>query len=360
MKSFKVISVAVVLLFCVWACKKDQGQQKNVASGKGVPQLPEQPYKYDFNHSDTRVTLGRVLFYDKALSFNNSISCGSCHKQQLGFADNVQFHNGVYGNVLTRNTLSISGNSTKLFWDGRSTSLSDLVLRPLSSHNEMLQDLSSLPSKLSLIEYYDKLFLDAYGDSQVTLARIQTALADFCEVLLPNNSRFDIERSKTSLLATHFAGFSEEENKGFALFVGKAKCRICHLTADLGLYSPPSENIGLEMDYKDNGIGALTNDASLNGLFKTPNLKNIALTAPYMHDGRFKTLEDVIEHYNNNIVNHPNLSRMLSQLGETNSKEDAVPARLNLTVDEKKALVAFMKTFTDEAFIRDPKFSNPF
>ncbi len=374
MKSLKIIGFAIVCFVFVWGCKKTQEPDQVIAVGTNTPKLPNPTYQYDSTQSNQqfqfneRATLGRVLFYDKALSFNNSISCGSCHIQQLGFADNVQFHKGVYGNELKRNTLSISGNSTKLFWDGRSTSMRDLVLRPLSNHDEMLQNLTALPSKLALIEYYKKLFFDAYGDPKVTLAGIQDALAVFCEVLLPNNSKFDIELKKANgNVWQNLSGFTEQENKGLTLFFGKATCANCHIVgvnfSDFGVgggYSPPSENIGLDMEYKDNGIGALKNDATLNGLFKVPNLKNIALTAPYMHDGRFKTLEDVIEHYNNNVVNHPNLSTLLSQLGETDSEEDAVPIRLNLTEDEKKALVAFLKTFTDESFIRDPKFSNPF
>lgn len=366
MKSIKIIGIPIVCFLFVWGCKKTQEPTPIVAVGTGVPKLPMQPYSYispNTSNVNERITLGRVLFYDKALSFNNSISCGSCHKQQLGFADNVQFNKGVYGNELKRNTLSISGNSTKLFWDGKSTSLKDLVLRPLSNHDEMLQNIASLPTKLDLFEYYKKLFFDAYGDSKVTLAGIQDGLAVFCEVLLPNNSKFDLELKKQGgSVWQNFSDFTEQENRGLALFFGKATCANCHLqNVDfLTNYSPPSENIGLDMEYTDNGIGALKNDPTFNGLFKVPNLKNIALTAPYMHDGRFKTLEDVVEHYNNNIVNHPNLSTLLSQLGETDSEEDAVPIRLNLTEDEKKALVAFLKTFTDESFIRDPKFSNPF
>jgi len=338
-----------------------------VSVGNNSPKLPAKPYLYDtsnFNKTNERVTLGRVLFYDKTLSFNNSISCGSCHKQALGFADNVRFHKGVYGNDLKRNTLSISGNSNQLFWDGRSTSLTDLVLRPLANHDEMLQDLTTLPEKLKLISYYKKYFFDAYGDSTITLKGVQESLALFCEKLAPVSSKFDKEFLKArGNIDKGFIGFTPEENKGLALFFGKATCSNCHLSQTLNdiklsdFYVPSVENIGLEMEYRDNGMGDLKHNTALNGIFKAPNLKNIALTAPYMHDGRFQTLEEVINHYNNNIVKHPNLSnRLLMNTTNTITR----PIRLNLNEQEVKALVAFLKTLTDEQLTHDNKFSDPF
>lgn len=391
---YKILFI-ITLSISIYACTKKQEEASTIpAAAMSGPALPDEPYNYlanaqfiggaqDLDFSNNSVTLGRVLFYDKALSFNNSISCGSCHFQDKGFADNVRFHKGVYGNVLKRNTLSITGNNFIMFWDGRSSGMQDLVLRPVSNHDEMLQDPNALVSKIKQIGYYKDLFNKAYGSEEVTLEGIENALAAFCVCIVPFQTKFDQGLANLNGQfgfmfvdsTSRLFNFSNLENKGMSLFYGKARCASCHHPEVItGYYGgTPYANIGLDMVYNDNGLGALANDASHNGKFKIPNIRNVALTAPYMHDGRFNTLEEVVEHYNSKIQANRNLSPRLYQnqlsdldlflIEEQNQAPATVnitPVRMGLNTEEKAALVAFLKTLTDEQMKKDIKFSNPF
>lgn len=396
---FRIIFV-IVLSISVYACTKKSDETSPVTVVNTGPLLPEQPYDYlsdqnlqnngfpfNIRLSNNIITLGRVLFYDKTLSFNNNISCGSCHFQDKGFADNVRFHKGVYGNTLKRNTIAISGNGGAMFWDGRSNNMRDLVLKPIANHDEMLQDPQALVNKVKQIPYYKNLFSKAYNEDVIDLEKIENALTAFCVALLPNNTKFNAGLQTiindpfqfTNLDSTsRFGSFSAIENKGMALFFGKARCGTCHHPQEGGnTYGNGSissfANIGLDLNYSDNGVGILSNNSLLYGVFKIPNLKNVALTAPYMHDGRFNTLEEVVEHYNSGIKANTNLSPKLfkKQLSQSElemlefqppvvTNTAVVPAKLGLTQDEKLALVAFLKTLTDEKLARDIKFSNPF
>jgi cytochrome c peroxidase len=383
-----------------FACNKNKDENIALQSNQVGPILPEQPFNYlensqlnsnffSFNLQLTNntITLGRVLFYDKALSFNNTISCGSCHFQDKGFADNVRFHKGVFGNSLQRNTMSITGNGSFMFWDGRSDNMKDLVLKPISNHSEMVQDLNAVVNKIKQIAYYKPLFEKAYNSDEINLEKIENALTAFCVSILPSNSKFDEGLKMQNLngfsfsfvdSTTQLLTLNAIENKGLKLFFGKARCATCHHPDQggptYGSFSSSSfANIGLDMVYKDNGLGAISKLNIQNGVFKIPNLKNVALTAPFMHDGRFNTLEEVVEHYNSGIKANPNLSFKLFKnfVEEPNfgfvEDEHTIPStgiiepvKLGLTIEEKAALVAFLKTFTDEKLARDIKFANPF
>lgn len=382
---------AVVLSLIVISCQKELSQQP-ATNGSFSPALPEEPFEYGLNSltgpnlSNEKITLGRVLFYDKALSFNNSISCGSCHFQSKGFADNTRFHKGVFGNVLTRNTLSITGSSNNLFWDGRVNSMKDLVLRPIANHDEMVQDPNMLVTKISQLPYYNQLFVDAYGNSAITLSNIEDALAAFCIALDPKNSKFQQSLLRYTNGATFISNpgaielpeFSPTEKLGMNLFYNKARCGSCHKPEQNNNgYQTSFANIGLDITYADPGAGSTSGSANMNGFFKIPNLKNVALTAPYMHDGRFSSLEQVIDHYNHGVKPNPNLSIELSDLSmtqidslqnspafsssiHTNGGLLINPVKLGLSPEEKAALKAFLMTLTDDVISRDVKFSNPF
>jgi cytochrome c peroxidase len=357
-KPMKKTGIIVLLLVAIIACRKEKELDKSFLSSNKLG-LKELEYDYsdkDFgatnigpNNINQKVILGRVLFYDKQLSFNNNISCGTCHKQDFGFADNVKIHKGIWGTDLQRNTLSISGEANLLFWDGRSQSLSDLVLRPIANHQEMLQDLSVLPEKLKKMTYYKQMFKNAFGDSTITIERIGNALSFFCRAIQANNSKINkmvIAGNNTSML-------SNEEKAGYDIFNGKGRCVTCHSFGSISSYNSAFHNIGLDIIYKDGGLSNISNREEDKGVFKTPNLTNIELTAPYMHDGRYNTLEEVVEFYNSQIQAHPNLSSLLKD-------EDNHPLRLQLTDSEKNALVKFLKTFTDPVLKTDPRFSDPF
>ncbi len=301
-------------------------------------------------------TLGRVLFYDKKMSLNNTIACGSCHLQSKAFSDALPFSFGFKGVSTTRNSMAIANPmlTSNLFWDSRSKSLQDMVLKPVQNHIEMgMEDLSFLTKKLRETKYYPALFKKAFGDENVSTDRVNTALMQFMTSMVTHNSKFD-EGQKTK-----FDNFTPLEKMGKDLFFSnRLSCNKCHDGTNFSLadaqtfnneYSSRevqgTANIGLDMVYKDQGRG--------EGKFKIPTLRNVELTAPYMHDGRFKTLEDVVEHYNNGIKAHPNLDRNMKDA-------NGAPRRLNLTSVEKTALVSFLKTLTDDKYTNDTKYSDPF
>lgn len=312
----------------------------------GVPNTQGQTVT---NHG---ATLGRVLFYDPQLSINNSVACASCHHQSMGFADNNAGSTGFGGKKTPRNSMSITnvGFNNNLFWDSRVQGVKNLVMQPIQNHIEMgMESPSVLQEKLASIEYYPALFEKAFGDSYISTDRIADAMTQFMCSMVSCNSKFDEAQE------ADFSTFSPLERMGKDLFMGKAKCGQCHSGANFsapdgffGGYGGPTikgtANIGLDVNYADNGMG--------EGKFKIPTLRNIALTAPYMHDGRFNTLEQVVEHYNKGIKNHNKLDEKL--------REDGLPQNLDLSSVEKQALVAFLHTLTDKYVTQDPKFSNPF
>ena len=317
------------------------------------------PNGTDFNTTQINnniVTLGRVLFYDTKLSINNTIACGSCHLQSKAFSDVSAGSSGFQGIITTRNSMAISNPmlTKNLFWDSRTKSLQDMVLKPVQNHIEMgMENLEFLSSKLSKTVYYPSLFKNAFDTEGVTTERINRALMQFLASMVTHNSKFD-QGAKTN-----FSNYTELEKLGKDLFLSeRLSCGKCHTGVNFSLAdensfdnpynsdgSEGTANIGLNLVYKDNGRG--------NGKFKIPSLRNIELTTPYMHDGRFKTLEEVVEHYDNGIQAHPNL--------DTNLKDsNGQPRKLNLTNLEKTALTEFLKTLTDNTYTTDPKYSNPF
>lgn len=301
-------------------------------------------------------TLGRVLFYDPQLSLNNTVSCASCHHQANGFADNKAQSVGFGGRVTPRNSMAIVNPmlNANLFWDSRSSSVKDLVSQPIQNHIEMgMEDLDALAQKLQKISYYPALIQKAYGHSEMNSFLIVDALSQFVCSISSSDSKFDHS------VANNFSDYTALEKMGKDLFFStKTKCSQCHSGANFAApdfpgsgdaYSSPTikgtANIGLDMVFADQGKG--------DGKFRIPSLRNVALTAPYMHDGRFNTLMDVVEHYNSGVKAHNQLDFKLRN-------SDGTPQRLQLNELEKRALVAFMNTLTDDVLIHDPKFSNPF
>ena len=352
--------LSLLVLFLFSSCQKDIDTLPLPATAQ--LKLPATPYNYadpDMRESlkplftsalsgvtDDGATLGRVLFYDTKLSFNNKVSCGSCHHQEKAFCDPVQFSTGINGQKTTRNTPPIMnvGLSNKFFWDQRADNLEDMVLMPVRNHIEMgLERMDYLEAKLGVVDYYRPLFENAFGSPEVTEERIADALAQFLRSMVSVHAKSD----------DHFDELGEQEREGFEIFWGEGRCANCHNGVNFsgGWSHTDQANIGLEMEYTDKGMGEFAVD--MEGVFKVPSLRNVALTAPYMHDGRFKTLEEVVEHYSSGIQNHPNLD---FRLRDWNSET----LQLNLSEEEKAALVAFLHTLTDEEFITAKRFSNPF
>ena len=303
--------------------------------------------------TDNGATLGRALFYDTRLSVNNTIACGSCHEQKRAFSDPKKVSKGFEGQLGDRNAMSLVNlryhPRSRFFWDERARSLEEQVLMPIQSKVELGQDLNRLVAILSRDGRYPELFRKAFGDSAISRERIARALAQFVRSMVSYQSKYDECLAKASSVRSDFEGFTAQENRGKTLFL--RRCANCHMprgqAAHFIMIRP--QNNGLDADPKNNdgGVGDLTLNGAQVGLFKSPSLRNVEFTAPYMHDGRFATLEAVIDHYSTGVKRHPNLSGRLRR-------------RLNFTTEQKAALVAFLKTLSDKKFITDPKFSDPF
>ena len=309
--------------------------------------------------TDGGSTLGRVLFYDKRLSTNQTVACASCHVQANGFSDPRRFSVGFNGGLTGRNSMGLSNarwyQRKKFFWDERAATLEDQTLMPIQNSVEMGMTLSALTNRLAAEPFYTNLFTQTFGTPEVTSERISKALAQFVRSIVSTQSKYDVG------VANGFANFTTQENLGRQIFFGQGPsfshvtCVACH-GSDNFVPGPNINNNGLENPYVDKGVGALTGQPQDEGLFKVPSLRNIELTAPYMHDGRFATLEQVVEFYDSGVVAHPNLSPPLKATGGAAGS----PLRLNLTPTQKAALVAFMKTLTDTNLATDAKFSDPF
>lgn len=362
-----------------------------------APRLPTKPHRYTLPRSsrllqqsawsasdntpgenpitDAGATLGRVLFYDTRLSVNDSIACASCHLQENAFSDPRRFSVGFADGRTTRNSMGLAnlrfsnlgGSRPGFFWDERAATLEDQALIPIQDPIEMGMNLQDLERKLQDTSYYPALFDAAFGSPQVTSDRIAKALAQFMRAMVSFDSKFDRGAKTASDDTEDFANFTDEENLGKKLFiegvggVGEIGCAHCHVPPTFSM--PKSFNNGLEVEYQDQGLGARgvpPNDPftpSNDGKFKAPSLRNIALTAPYMHDGRFETLEEVIDHYSNGVHPHENLGLAFPEDARVGSDQ---LSGFGLTDAQKSALIAFLMTLTDEAFVSDPRFSDPF
>lgn len=307
--------------------------------------------------TDQGVYLGRMLFYETALSANNLVSCGTCHQQKFAFTDGKQFSKGFDGTLQTRNTMSLANLLwvRHFFWDGRATGLEKQAETPLASPHEMGQSLEVSAEKLRKKHIYTSRFRDAFGSDSITGEKILKALAQFERTLVSANSRYD------KYLRGQYQPAVSEIN-GISLFYTKsnpaknirgAACGHCH--GGPKTFSELFHNNGLDSFPKDRGREKITGQAFDRGRFRVVTLRNIALTAPYMHDGRFSTLEEVIMHYNHHITQINTLSPFLQ-----NNSNTANGKSLDLTIQEEKDLVAFLHMLTDSSFITDNRFSNPF
>lgn len=288
--------------------------------------------------------LGRVLFYDVRLSAGNRMACASCHRQAFGFGDTLRFSAGRDGARLPRHTMALANArfnpAGRYFWDERAPSLEAQVLIPVQDTMEMAMDLATLSQKLSAVPFYPRLFAAAFGSPEVTPERIARALAQFVRSLLSTRSRFD------AVFATGGAPdpsvLTRRERQGWQLF-NTAGCVNCHRT--IAQFADQASNTGLDSIPGDSGEG--------QGRFKPPSLRNIAVRPPYMHDGRFNTLRQVVEFYSRGVQDSPGLDPRLRT-------GDGSPRRLHLTDAQADALVAFLGSLTDSTFLQEPRFSNPF
>ena len=307
-------------------------------------------------------TLGRVLFYDKSLSINNKISCASCHHQDKAFTDGLTTSVGFQDGHTRRNSMSTVNvrffREGKMFWDMRAMNLEAQTLMPITDPIEMgMHSLAEVESKLSTISYYPGLFKKAFGSEEINSEGISRALSQFLRSIVSFRSKYD------EGLSNNFANFTAQELRGKQL-VMQFNCVECHsdlisvggrknptfiILENSGVNVGHGSNNALDEMYADNGIGEHTNLAKDMGTFKMPTLRNVEVTAPYMHDGRFASLQEVIDHYNTGAKDHANRGIQIPRGGYK-----------IFTDADKAAMIEFLKTLTDKSLLTDPRFADPF
>ncbi len=345
-----------------------------VACGKGdeaftdVVVYDDTPYQLDYGILPTPhlpddnpltiqgVALGRMLFYDPLLSKDGKQSCATCHRQEDGFSDFHRFSLGVNGDVGTRQAMpvfNLAWHKNGFFWDGRASTVREQALLPIQNPIEMDEKLPNVVSKLQQTTAYSNQFFRAFGSKEVTPEKIGLALEQFMLSIVSYRSKYDLYLAGEATL-------TESEQRGLQLFETEynpffpeqsgADCAHCH-----GGYNFENDqfmNNGLDEEaaIQDEGRWLVTGDDLDKGKFKVPSLRNVAVTAPYMHDGRFQTLEQVVEHYNSGIKESSTVDPTVLNTMETG---------LMLTAEDKQDLINFLHTLTDEYFLSNPEYQKP-
>jgi len=310
----------------------------------GVLQNPEFP-KYN-PYSKEKAVLGKTLFFDPRLSLSGQIACASCHNPELGWTDNITRSFGHDRQMGKRNAMTILnvGHARELFWDGRAISLEDQAHFPIMDKVEMNQSLTMAVDKIASIRGYRQLFEKAFGEDSVTLQGIQYAIATYERTIKSTKSRFDRFVSGDS------AVFSDEEVLGLHLFRTKARCINCHNTpyfSDNQYHNDGQTLWGTK--HEDLGRYHVTGDKADVGKFRTPTLREVSRTGPWMHNGNFPTLMDVVDFYN---LGNP---APIQKKYRNTSRESLLPEtspllkKLHLDQEEKEALIAFLKTLSTPA-----------
>ncbi|NVK28877.1 MAG: c-type cytochrome [Flavobacteriia bacterium] len=304
------------------------------------------------------VKLGRMLFYDTKLSRDNSMSCASCHVQENGFSDTARFSIGINGFAGKRQAMSafnMAYNTNEFFWDGRAHLLRDQAVLPIQDSLEMDQNMNALIQILGDDADYQDQFIRAFGSSEVTEEKIGLALEQFMNSIVSVNSKYDqYLRGEVTLSPSEERGrrlYFAEFNPAFPDSSG-ADCAHCH--GGMNFENDRYMNNGLDSDaeFTDLGRELATGNANDRGKFKVPTLRNIELTPPYMHDGRFNTLEEVVNHYNTGLKASATIDPAL--LYPLNS------GGLQLDNQDVQDLVAFLKTLTDQDMVNNPEYASPF
>jgi cytochrome c peroxidase len=330
-----------MLLVVVSGCQKENDEVPQASfQGLVVPSyFPPTHYQFINNPiTESGFELGRKLFYDKQLSVNNTISCGSCHAQVHGFADHgVPLSFGIYGREGKRNAPPIFNMAwhPTYMWDGGITHIEVMPLAPLLDTLEMGETVANILEKLQNDPSYPPLFEKAFGSTEINDQRMLWAFAQFMSMIVSNNSKYDqVKRGETT--------FTAIEQQGYALF--QAKCNSCHTEPLFTDFS--YRNNGLDTEFTDLGRNRITQDPADLGKFKVPSLRNLEFTYPFMHDGRFSTINKVLDHYEEGVVASASLDPLLSS---------GIP----LTDEERTAIKAFLYTLNDFTYIGDQRFAEP-
>ncbi|MBS1537215.1 MAG: cytochrome-c peroxidase [Bacteroidetes bacterium] len=333
MKLFGFIFILIICLGC-----SDTSNQIIDDKCFDIPiGFPQPPYPSDNNITPQRVALGKRLFYDSILSVDKSLSCASCHCQEFAFADNIPTSFGVRNRAGTRNVPSLANVAYHPYFlrEGGVPTLELQVQVPIEEHNEFDFNILLISERMNKDSSYIAQSQTAYNRNPDYYV-ITRAIACFERTLLSGNSRYDQYTFHGTLTA-----LNAQEISGKELFYSeRLGCGNCHSGFNFTNYA--FENNGLYQFYKDSGRFRLTHNPKDSSLFKIPSLRNVAITAPYMHDGSIATLEQVIEHYNSG--------------GKPNVHKSSLVKPLNLTIQEKEDLLSFLKSLTDEQFIQNKIF----
>ncbi len=378
MKQLSILSfftISICLLLITNACKEDCPDETN-CNGITIDytQLTYSPNPYEIeapatlpNPNNPRyipennpltvegVALGRKLFYDPILSADSTLACAGCHNQSAAFTDNGKpVSVGVNKMAGTRNSMPLFNlvYVDDLFWDGAARGLEDQALEPVPNHKEMDLPWEDAICRLMNHEEYRKDFYTAFGIETITKEDVVNAIAQFERTIISGESVYDLSQTPGTGVS-----LDDKARNGELLFFSEGgDCFHCHNNSQYLFSTNTFANNGLDFtatldDFEDNGLGKVTGNPEDNGKFRIPTLRNIALTGPYMHDGRFETLEEVLEHYSTGIQASPNIDPIIAS---------KFPNGLNLTEQEKEMILAFLYSLTDTSFVNNPAYSNPF
>lgn len=358
MKKLLIVSLLAVL---VWTCRKPEPGEDQPQYAQATPYtlqrplfFPEMDIPQDNPLTVEGIALGKKLFYDPILSGDNTLSCAGCHAPADGFSDTSRFSKGIDGIRGNRNSMALFnlGYQNFYFWDGRAQTLEDQILQPVPNPIEMHQSWPRSVEKLMATAGYAEMFGKAFGDEKIDSIRVSKAIAQFLRTMVSSNSKFDkYRRGEATLTPDEFAGLDLYEKEGGDPDVvtggqNGADCFHCHGFGDMQFTDGLAHNNGLDSVFTDKGVGGVTNRPQDMGKFKVPSLRNLSYTAPYMHDGRFKTLEEVIDHYNSGGHPSPTIDPFMKY----------TTGGLALSPQKKAQLIAFLRTLDDPSFVNDPRY----
>jgi cytochrome c peroxidase len=358
----------VLIVFVAVACQDDEDKTQAMTPDRAV--FDDTPYAFDSQGlpvptgiqddnllTNEGVKLGKMLFFEPMLSKNNVQSCGSCHNQSNGFSDTARFSVGVEGFEGGRHSMSVfnlAWHTNEFFWDGRSNLLRNQALEPIIDPVEMNETLENVVAKLGGSNMYRDQFVRAFGSEEITPQKMGLAMEQFMLSIVSGNSKYDRYQMGLEEL-------TESELRGLALFETEynpffpddsgADCQHCHGGPNFENDLYMNNGMDTDAEITDTGRQAVTGDPGDRGKFKVPSLRNIAVTAPYMHDGRFATLEEVIDHYNEGIKTSATVDGALIATQFEG---------LMLTEQDKEDLLNFLHTLTDESLATNPEYANPF
>jgi len=355
----KYLLLLFIVIVVALSCKKDKVDHiptpyiLDIPSHFPVMQIPE-----DNPMTVEGVALGRRLFYEKQLSGDNTISCAACHSPSNAFSDPNQYSEGIDGILGTRNSMALInvGWNDFFFWDGRAKTLEEQILIPVEDPIEMHDNWASVMSTISTDLTYKNMFFEAFQTTDIDSTHAAKAIAQFIRTMISGSSKYDVMyKAENNLLLTVseqniYSTVTPQETAGYDLFksLNGADCFHCH-NGPLVQVQKFSNN-GLDAIFTDNGRGAITENLNDMGKFKVPTLRNIEYSGPYMHDGRFETLDEVIEHYSSGVQISSTIDPLI---------EFASQGGVQLDAFEKDLVKKFLLTLTDETFINNPDFQEP-